>query len=274
MNTTGSAVEAIGGLYEGERLAPALEDARARTLALYAHLDLESLAVPCLPIVNPPLWELAHIAWFQERWCLRYEPSSGSLARDSMLPGADALFDSGAVAHDTRWTLAYPPAKVLMGYMSSTLAATLETIDRAGADRRYFLELALLHEDMHGEALLMTLQSLGLPAPSLGARVPQRSTSPKPRDVQFKGGSFQLGTASGGEAFVFDNEKWAHAVTVAPFAMRASPVTQGEYRAFVEGGGYERRDLWTDEGWAWRESLGACAPVYWNTGSSTAFGGA
>ena len=62
-------------LYERARLADALREARARTLALYAHLDLERLAVPCLPTVNPPLWELAHVAWFQERWCLRYSPA-------------------------------------------------------------------------------------------------------------------------------------------------------------------------------------------------------
>jgi iron(II)-dependent oxidoreductase len=263
MNTTGSAVEAIGGLYEGDRLAPALAESRARTLALYAHLDLEALRVPCLPIVNPPLWELAHIAWFQERWCLRYDPKTERLARASMLPEADALFDSSAVPHDSRWSLAYPPAKVLLGYMSSTLAATLEALERAPDEKRYFFELALLHEDMHGEALLMTLQSLALPAPSVGAREPQRSTVPRPRDVPFAGGPFQLGAARGTEQFTFDNEKWAHEIHIAPFAMRASPVTQGEFRRFVEDGGYQRSELWTPEGWAWRSGLAAESPVYW-----------
>src|SRR5450432_998279 len=71
MHTTGLAAETMDGLYEGERLAHALQDARRRTLAIYSHLDLEALAVPCIPLVNPPLWELSHIAWFQEYWCLR-----------------------------------------------------------------------------------------------------------------------------------------------------------------------------------------------------------
>ncbi len=263
MNTTGSAVEAIGGLYEAERLAPALEDARARTLALYAHLDLEKLSVPCLPIVNPPLWELAHIAWFQERWCQRYDAATGRLARASMLPGADALFDSAAVGHDSRWSLAYPPLAVLKGYMSSTLAATLESVAAASPRQRYFHELALLHEDMHGEALLMTLQTLGLPAPSLGARNPQRSTPPRPRDVHFGGAEFLMGTPRGTESFVFDNEKWAHPVSVAAFDMRASPVTQGEFRRFVEDGGYARRELWTAQGWAWRAAGDISMPEHW-----------
>src|SRR3977135_3830681 len=73
MQTRGLASETMGGLYEGERLADALRDARGRTLAIYAHLDLASMRVPQIPLVNPPLWELAHIAWFQEYWCLRRE---------------------------------------------------------------------------------------------------------------------------------------------------------------------------------------------------------
>ena len=262
MNTTGSTVEAITGLYEGERLGPALEDARARTLALYAHLDLAA-PVPCIAIVNPPLWELAHIAWFQERWCQRYDPAKRGLARASVLPDADALFDSSAVPHDSRWSLRYPPAAVVKGYMSASLAQTLEALCGATPAQRYFFELALLHEDMHGEALLMTLQTLGLPAPALGARAPQRSTAPKARDVQFAGGELLMGTARDCPWFTFDNEKWAHPVRVAPFAMRASPVTQGEFLAFVADGGYQRRDLWDDAGWAWREAEGATLPLHW-----------
>ena len=63
-----------------DRLARALADARQRTLGIYAHLDLARLEVPCLPIVNPPLWELAHIAWFQEHWCLRQRPGGARAA--------------------------------------------------------------------------------------------------------------------------------------------------------------------------------------------------
>src|SRR5205085_11891122 len=75
MQTTGLASEPIGRLYEGGDLAAALREARARTLALYGHLDLESVRFPLLPIVNPALWELSHIAWFQEYWCSRYSPA-------------------------------------------------------------------------------------------------------------------------------------------------------------------------------------------------------
>ena len=132
MQTTGLAEATIGRLYEGERLAQALREARERTLHVYAHLDLEKLAVPRLPIVNPPLWELAHVGWFQEHWCLRYSAGERAVVRDSILSGADAMFDSAAVAHATRWSLPYPPAKTLRGYMEDTLDATLTRIEQRG----------------------------------------------------------------------------------------------------------------------------------------------
>ena len=247
MHTTGLAVETIGRLYEGAHLAHALRDARARTLGIYAHLDLER-AIPLLPTVNPPLWELAHLAWFQERWCLRHTPGQTTLA-PSMLARADAMFDSSAVPHRSRWSLDYPPVATLRSYMDDTLEATLEALAATDPQRRYFFALALLHEDMHGEALLMTLQTLGLPAPALLAPDPPDSSEQPRIDIEFEGGTFMQG-AGAAQDFVFDNEKWAHPVPVAPFRMARDPVTQGEYLEFVEGGATAPR-YWRREGAAW-----------------------
>jgi iron(II)-dependent oxidoreductase len=80
--------------------------------------------------------------------------------------------------------------------------------------------------------------------------------------VKVPGGRFRLG-AEQDEGFVFDNEKWAHDVEIGPFVMARSAVTQAEYAAFVEAGGYRRQDLWTHEGWEWRVAAGAEHPVYW-----------
>ena len=263
MQTRGFAGEAMARLYEGDRLASALADARRRTLALYAHLDLASLQVPCLPIVNPPLWELAHIAWFQEHWCLRHSPETGGLSRRSLLPGADTLFDSRTVPHKTRWHLPMPAARALFAYLKSTHEAVLEALARTPPERRYFFALALLHEDMHGEALLMTLQTLGLPPPPIESQATVTSEAPAARDVAFAGGEFLQGTERDVPEFTFDNEKWAHPRFVAPFRMATRAVTQGEFAAFVDDGGYEREDLWTPAGWAWARQGARRAPVYW-----------
>ena len=250
MHTTGLAGRPIARLYEGG-LGAALRDARARTLSLYGHLDLESLAVPCIPIVNPPLWELGHMAWFQEHWCRRYA-GAGRALRPSILEGADALYDSAAVAHDTRWHLPLPTPARLRGYMNDTLGLTLEALDALDEDvDPYFFELALLHEDMHGEALLMTLQTLTLPAPPIaGLAGPQPMRKPS-HDIRFEGGEFRMGTEAGGERFVFDNEKWAHPVRVAPFSIASRPVSQGEYAEFVASGGTQPAH-WRREGRSWQ----------------------
>src|SRR5687767_9438649 len=114
-------------LYEADRLASALHDARRRTLSFYAHLDLERLRVPYLETINPPLWELAHIAWFQEFWCLRYRPDDPTGSRVApLLEGADSLFDSRTVAHAARWQLEYPSPDALRRYMQETLDRVLE----------------------------------------------------------------------------------------------------------------------------------------------------
>src|SRR5262249_38300771 len=85
---------------------------------------------------------------------------------------------------------------------------------------------------------------------------------PWPGDVFVPGGTFLLG-ATPEEPFVFDNEKWAHPVEVAPFAIARAAVTQAEFAAFVEAGGYQRRELWDPEGWRWRETANSDHPVYW-----------
>lgn len=252
------------GLYEADKLAAALRETRERTLALYSHLEGEQWAVPLLDIVNPPLWELAHIAWFQEFWCLRYRPDDVAGARvKPLLAAADAFFDSRTVPHDDRWTLPFPPREELFAYMESTLAATLDALARSEERGRYFFRLALLHEDMHGEALLMTLQTLALPAPPLMASRPPASAAQAPREVLFEGGEFLQGTLPESPDFAFDNEKGAHVVSVRPFAMATMPVSQGDFVAFVEEGGYRREELWSPEGRAWRSATGALAPRYW-----------
>lgn len=252
MHTTGLARETIPGLYEGDRLGLALQDARRRTFGIYSQVDLERITLPCIAIVNPPIWELAHIAWFQEYWCLRYDPALDGVAKPSLLEGSDRLFDSRTVAHDLRWSLPYPPPATLRAYIEDTLEATLAALASTPEDDRYFFALSLLHEDMHGEALLMTLQTMSWPLPALGAQPAPRAAPRSPRDVTFAGGEFDLGTRKDGRGFVFDNEKWAHRVRVAPFAMADAPVTQGEYAAYLEDSrGAATPRHWRREGSQW-----------------------
>jgi iron(II)-dependent oxidoreductase len=80
--------------------------------------------------------------------------------------------------------------------------------------------------------------------------------------VVVPGGVFQLG-ATRNEPFVFDNEKWAHPVQLRTFAIARTPVTQAEFAEFVEAGGYQKPDFWSDAGWHWRSEADAQQPLYW-----------
>ncbi|HKK14317.1 MAG TPA: selenoneine synthase SenA [Gammaproteobacteria bacterium] len=236
-----------------------LDDAHQRTLELLQGLEGEQLMGPMLAIVNPLLWEVGHVAWFHERWILRHLDG-----HSSFLPHADELYDSSNVAHDTRWNLPLPSLADTVEYMDRVHGALIQRLDHEPSEaERYFYQLTVFHEDMHTEALVYTRQTLGYPAPCFAGQAgPAEAGGALPGDVTIPGGTLWLG-ANPDQGFVFDNEKWAHPVQIAPFRMARAPVTNAEYRRFVDAGGYGRREYWSDEGWAWREHAGLQAPVYW-----------
>lgn len=244
----------------GGALIELLRDARARTTAYTGDLDGERLFGPRLAIINPVLWEIGHLAWFQERWCLRYQGEGEPLA-PSILEGADALYDSSAVPNPARWDLPLPSLPATLGYMDAVLARVAEKIDRGQAGE-YFVWLSLLHEDMHGEAFLYTRQTLAYPRPVLAQTRAQTAAGSLRGDAQIPGGELMLGSEPG-QRFVFDNEKWAHPVRVPAFCMARAAVSNRDYLEFVEDGGYRRQDLWCSAGWSWRELAAAAHPVYW-----------
>ena len=242
-------------------VAAVLEDARRRSLELIADLTDEQLRAPLLAIINPPLWELGHVAWFQEKWALRH-------LRDEplLLEHGDALYDSAAVAHDTRWDLRLPSRRETLDYCRRVLDRVLERLPAGELSEKeaYFHWLVVMHEDMHGEAFTYTRQTLGWPAPKLtgASEALPKAEGGVAGDVEIPGGTFLLG-ARPGETFVFDNEKWGHEVEIKPFAIARAPVTNGQFAEFVDDDGYRRPELWTEEGKRWLEKERAEHPVYW-----------
>jgi iron(II)-dependent oxidoreductase len=244
-------------------LAGELQASRALLEAVTRTLEGVQWLGPQLPIVNPPLWELGHVAWFQERWCLRRRADGG--LDDSLLPGADALYDSSQVAHAARWTLPLPDVAATRAYLAAVLERTLDALAKRpqDPDLQYFVRLATFHEDMHAEAFHYSRQTLGYADPMpVSAGTAQTTAAWPSADVEFAGGAFMLGAVPA-DGFVFDNEKWAHPLVLAPFRMARTAVTNAEFSAFVEAGGYQRRDWWSEEGWRWRSLSGCLAPRYW-----------
>ncbi|HET9594013.1 MAG TPA: selenoneine synthase SenA [Anaeromyxobacteraceae bacterium] len=242
-------------------LAAWIRGARARTIALADALAPDALLGPRLAIVNPPLWELGHVAWFQERWVLRH-----ALGRPPLRADGDALYDSSAVPHDARWELPLPTLAGTLAYLAEVEDRVLDGLARAGERERELARLTVFHEDMHFEAMAFSRQTLGWRAPALPGAAPPPGASASPAlpagDAQVPGGTFLLG-APDDAGFAFDNERRAHPVELSPFRIARAPVTQARFAEFVGDGGYRRRELWTAEGWRWREEAGAAHPVYW-----------
>jgi iron(II)-dependent oxidoreductase len=255
-----------GARDDNHRLGAMIEDARQRTLALVADLCDPQLLGDKRSIVNPLLWEIGHVAWFQEYWVLRH-----GLGRPPLRADGDALYDSTAIAHDRRWELPLPSRAGTLDYMAAVQDRVLAAVTAPDSDPHtlYLARYCMFHEDMHDEAFTYTRQTLGYPAPPWApatATAPVGATTRGDRVIPAH--PLRLG-AERGASFVFDNEKWAHPVDVEKFAIAAVPVTQDEFRGFVEAGGYGRADLWCERGWSWRQRAAAAHPVYWR-GSRTA----
>ena len=242
-------------------------DARNHTLHLFAQyqnaLGEINYVVPRGPTVNPPLWELGHIGWFQEWWIARNmqrslgsrcEPDHTRLA--SVEPNADRWWDSTHVHHGTRWALDLPDANSIRAYLLDTLESTLDLLEKASDtdDALYFYRLCLFHEDMHSEALVSMAQTLGI---AFDKDMVQAFTPApmKMRDpVLIPACTWQMGS-NAGDGFSFDNERPVHSVEVPEFEIDAQPVTWSQFVEFVDDGGYDRQEMWSLEGWVWLQKL-------------------
>ena len=245
-------------------LATMVEDARRRTLELIQDLSDEQLTVTMKEVVNPFCWELGHVAFFYDVFLLRELGTSAF-----HLEGAQDLYDSFAVEHDCRWGLPLPNRAQTLSYMSTVQDAVLSSLEHSDSDpvsTRLHL-LSILHEDMHCEAFTHMRQTLMYSAPSLSecagfdpGALPGGGALPGDADIP--GGTHALGS-QGGEPFVFDNEKWAHPVEIAPFRISRAPITNAKFAEFVEARGYLDRRHWSTQGWIWRTQAGALQPHCW-----------
>ncbi|CAN0563731.1 unnamed protein product, partial [Laminaria digitata] len=145
-----------------QHLVSTLQSARQRTLELLEGLTDEQLVGPRLPILNPTIWEIGHVAWFYEYFILRQE-----YGHPPLLDRGDLLYDSIAVAHDTRWDLPVYPLDEMKDYMATVLETLIDRLESGLASERdsYLYQFTAFHEDMHDEAFTWARQTLAYPAP-------------------------------------------------------------------------------------------------------------
>ena len=245
-----------------------LEHARARTLEVLAPFDDDELRRQVSPLMSPLCWDLAHIGHYEELWLLR--ELLGDAPTDARY---DDLYD--AFRHPRRERAGLPilePAAA-RAYVADVRGRVLDTLDRRAADATplardaFVYGMVVQHEHQHQETMLATIGLMDRPYPvpangngrraSRGARA-----SAEAREVRLPGARVVMGTDS--EPWAYDNERPAHLVDVAPFRIDETPVTNGAYRAFVEGGGYHDARLWSPAGWSWRQEARLEHPDGWH----------
>lgn len=238
----------------GAALANALRDSRARTLSLVDDLSDGQWQVPQQPGINPPAWELAHLAWFSEFWVLRGPhriDAEGFVqaAQPARLAGPDPLFDSARLPHAARWTSPLPSRERVHTMLATQLDACLAALPEGDDDRAlYFHRLALFHEDMHGEAFVWLRAALGYPAPAFANLPRNEGRAP----LRIEGGELAIGSPRSEPGFWFDNEQPAMRVELAPSEIDAEPVSNGAFLRFVEAGGAPPT-RWRPYGGGWQQ---------------------
>jgi gamma-glutamyl hercynylcysteine S-oxide synthase len=226
-----------------------LEQARADTLALVAAVGDADLECVHSPIMSPLVWDLGHIAAYEDLW-LGQRHAGLELLRPDLAELYDAFETPRAVRGEIE---ALGPAAA-RDYLAAVRARTSEALVREGLGDGTICEMVLRHELQHAETMRQTMAIAGL----LGAGELAKRDRPLPPPVdgerewiELAAGSFAIGAPE--EGFAYDNERPCHTVEHPAFQIARLPVSNASWMRFSEGGGYERREWWSDEGWAWKQ---------------------
>jgi len=235
------AVQALNGL----------EAARERTLALVAHLDDEQLRQVHSPLMSPLVWDLGHIAAYEDLWIAHRH---GEL--ELLRPQLADLYDAFETPRAVRGEIGALGPRDARAYLEAVRTRTVETIAERGVGDGVVCEMVIRHELQHGETMRQTLAIAGLltPSESAAAERPMHDGETAAGEtatewIELPAGAFAMGAPDDG--FSYDNERPRHSVQTSAFQIARLPASNAAMLAFAEQGGYARRELWSEEGWAW-----------------------
>jgi len=230
-----------------------LEYARRRTFALIEHLEDGQLEHVYSPIMSPLVWDLGHIAAYEDLW-LAHRLGEHELLRPDLAALYDAFETPRAIRGDIE-TLGPDEAR---SYLAEVRARTVQTLGERGAGDGVICEMVIRHELQHGETMRQAMVIAGLLGEA-DAAARDRPLSGDPEDgdaspgggdwIDVAAGSFAMGAPSDG--FAYDNERPRHERRTPRFQIARRPATNADWLRFAERGGYERAELWSAEGWAW-----------------------
>lgn len=246
-----------------EYIAGELGRARQRSIALTDAVDEDGLISQHSPLMSPLVWDYAHIANQEEIWLVRDIGGRSAVRSD-----IDEMYDAFKNARADRPALPLLSPSQARGYVRQVRDEVLDVVSRTPLNATpltragFAFGMVVQHEQQHDETMLATHQ-LRQSGPALQAPPPEAARSTGlPSEVLIPSGSFTMGTST--EAWALDNERPAHQVHVDSFYLDTVPVSNGDYCAFIDTGGYDDRRWWTDAGWQHRVSAGLVAPQFWS----------
>jgi gamma-glutamyl hercynylcysteine S-oxide synthase len=258
MRSPTSAVSAPGDVVAA---LDALREARDRTLSLVEPVRDDDLVRVHSPLMSPLVWDLGHIAAFEDLW-MSHRYGGRPLLRADLVDVYDAMETPRA----RRGDLPFLGPDAAREYMDEVRARTVDVLHDLGTGDGTLVELVIRHEHQHNETMLQTLELAHLDGyellqPGFSDTAMSVSALTGLEMVEIPAGPCTVGAHA--EGFAYDNERPLHRTDIRGYLIGHTPITNATYLTFVEGGGYERREWWSDEGWAWKEQYDITRPAGW-----------
>ncbi|MFC5746857.1 ergothioneine biosynthesis protein EgtB [Actinomadura rugatobispora] len=250
-----------------ELIAAELGAVRDRSLGLTTGaLDAAELTAQVSPLMSPLVWDLAHVGNYEELWLLR-----AAAGVEAMRPEIDDLYDAFEHPRAERPRLPLLQPEEARAYIATVRSKVLDSLDSVRFDKGdpltrggFVYGMVVQHEHMHDETMLATHQLrkgapalLDPPGALLDAHAPGAAG-----EVLIEAGPFEMGTSD--DPWAYDNERPGHIVDLPAYYIDTEPVTNADYIAFIEAGGYDDPRHWHPKGWEWRSESGKRAPGFWS----------
>jgi gamma-glutamyl hercynylcysteine S-oxide synthase len=245
------------------RQLEALSEARRRTLALVEGISDQDLVRVHSPLMSPLVWDLGHIAAFEDLWLVHRFAGRPMLKEDLAV-----VYDAFETPRADRGDLPFLEPPSALEYLAEVRDLVTSLARERGIGDGALHEMVTRHEHQHCETMLQTIQLARLPGYPAASRYAGAATGEASRDrssglelLEVPAGPCTVGAAP--TRFAYDNERPRHRVQLEAFSIATTPVTNGAYREFIDAGGYRRAELWSREGWEWRERENVDRPGGW-----------
>ncbi|PPS42733.1 ergothioneine biosynthesis protein EgtB [Chroococcidiopsis sp. TS-821] len=245
-----------------QQLKHALQQCRHSTLALFQAIDYDTFCRQAHPEFSPVGWHLGHIAYTEALWILEH-----CAKRPRLFPEFGRLFIADGLPKAERQNL--PTLAQVQHYLDTVRSQVLEYLEIADLDQQERLWRWLIqHESQHSETIAFVLELLKVQS---GYSVQDVPSAPPSEMIEIPAGYCELGNDS---VDAMDNERPVHRVYLDTYWIDRYPTTCGQYQEFINAGGYQNSQWWSEAGWQWLQQAQVTHPLYWQnvTADSPVYG--